>query len=332
MPESLRTDDLVLGVDLGGTKILTGLVDRAGVRHGPTVGAPTPAQDGPEEVLDAVARAAARALESASGPVRGVGVGSAGVIDPGDGVVVGSTDAFRDWPGTEIATGISRRLGGFPVVVDNDVNAHATGESWLGAGRGATIMLLVTVGTGVGAAIALEGRVVSGRHHMTGELGHTPARGAEHLRCGCGHRGHLEAIASGPGLVRHYRSLGGTRLPDARAVVRAADSGDPTAVRAVTDAASVLGTTLAGVVTTLDPDVVVLGGGLSNAGTLWWDAVENSLRAELVEPLTDVPLRRPELGPDAALIGAARLAWNRLTPDVLPDATDTGHVPEGDVR
>ena len=309
--------DLVLAVDLGGTKITVGLVDRCGTLHAESHTGPTPAQQGPEAVLDAVASLAGYVIANAPGPVVGVGVGAAGVIDPTRGLVVSSTDAFRDWPGTDIQRGLGRRLGR-PVVVVNDVTAHATGESWRGAGRGATLMLMITVGTGVGAAIAIDGRVLSGRHHMSGEIGHAPVRGADHLRCGCGRYGHLEAIASGPALVRHHQALGGAPRPDARAVIADAERGDALATRAVTDAARALGTALAAAATTLDPDVIVLGGGLTGAGPLWWDTVERSLRAELVEPLADVPLRRSDLGPDAALVGAARLAWNDLA-DIAPD-------------
>ena len=310
--------DLVLAVDLGGTKTTVGLVDRTGAVRGDSQTSPTPAKQGPEAVLDTVARIAAPLIASAPGSVIGVGVGAAGVIDSARGVVVSSTDAFRNWPGTDIRRGLAHRLG-LPVVVTNDVTAHATGESWRGAGRGAAVMLMITVGTGVGAGIAIDGRVLTGRHHMSGEIGHAPVRGADSLRCGCGRYGHLEAIACGPALVRYHRSLGGPPRSDARAVVTDAERGDPLAARAVVDAARALGTALAAAATTLDPDVIVLGGGLSGAGPLWWDCVETTLRAELVSPLTDVPLRPSALGADAALIGAARLAWNDVADTTSED-------------
>lgn len=292
----------VVGVDLGGTKIAAAVVDPDG-RVGEVVTRPTPSLEGPDAVLDAVAELVGGIVGDA--PV--VGVGAAGVIDPVRGVVESSTDAIAGWAGTDLAGGLSRRLGR-PVVADNDVNAHAVGEAWLGAGRGVSSMLLVTAGTGVGAAIVVDGRPLAGRRNMVGEIGHVPARGAERLRCGCGRDGHLEAIASGPGLVRHHARLAGSPATDARAVAAAAGAGDPVAAGALADAATALGTALAGLVTTLDPDVVVLGGGLAGAGESWWDTVEATLRRELVDRLADVPLRRPELGAVAAIVGAARLA------------------------
>lgn len=294
----------VVGVDLGGTKIAAALVDASG-DVGEVRTCLTPAAAGPQAVLDA----SAGLVREVAGPgsIAAVGVGSAGVVDPRSGRVLSATDALAGWAGTDLRGGLAARLGA-RVTVDNDVNAHAVGEAWRGAGRGVGTMLLVTAGTGVGAAIVVGGRPLPGRRHMVGEIGHLPARGAEGLRCGCGREGHLEAVASGPGLVRHHETLSGRALPDARAVVAAAHTGDATARRAVADAARALGTALAAVVTTLDPDVVVLGGGLAGAGPLWWDGVESALRAELVDLLADVPLRTPALGGAAAVVGAARLA------------------------
>jgi glucokinase len=243
-----------------------------------------------------------------------VAVGAAGVIDERSGRVLSATDAIAGWPGTELASGLQRLLD-LPVFADNDVNAHAAGEAWLGAGRGARTVLVVAVGTGVGGAVVIDGQPLHGVHHVAGEVGHVPARGAEHLTCGCGRRGHLEAVASGTGLLQHYRSLGGRdEVADSRAVLERAAAGDEVASRAVEDAATALGTSLAGMVMLVDPDVVVVGGGLAEAGDLWWEPVERTLRAELVDVAADVPLRRAVLGGTAPLVGAARNAWHRLGP------------------
>lgn len=321
---------MVVGVDLGGTKTAAATVGPDGV-HGPVLSVPTPAVHGPDAVLDAVAGlvaevlVAAGAASGAPAALRAVGVGTAGVVDVGRGVIVSATDTLPGWPGTDVAGGLRRRLAAhaagaphapgaavrpLPVFVENDVDAHAAGEVWLGAAAGARSALLVAVGTGVGAAVVLDGRPLRGAHHVAGEMGHVPVPGAEALRCPCGRTGHLEAIAAGPAIHRRYLALGGdASSPDARDVVARAAAGDELAAAVVRDAARAVGRAVAGTVTVLDPEVVVVGGGLAGAGALWWSALEDTLRAEVVDVLADVPLRPAALGNDAAVVGAARGAW-----------------------
>lgn len=194
--------------------------------------------------------------------------------------------------------------------VENDVDAHAAGESWRGAARGARSALLVAVGTGVGAAVVLDGRTWRGAHHLAGEIGHMPVPGADGLPCPCGRLGHLEAIGAGPALHRLYLARGGDPgCADTRGVVARAERGDDVAVRAVRDSAAAVGRAIAGVATVLDPEVVVVGGGLAAAGDLWWSAMDAAVRAEVVDALQGLPVRPAELGGAAPLIGAARGAW-----------------------
>jgi glucokinase len=309
---SAETSTFVVAVDLGGTKIAVAPVDAAG-ECGEVEVRPTPAQDGPERILDAVAAAVSDVIERCENAVvEGVGVGAAGIIDSTTGTVLSATDALKDWPGTVVGEGLGSRLR-LPVFIDNDANAHGAGEAWRGAGRGADTVLMVAAGTGVGGAVIMGGRPLHGAHHVAGEIGHAPVRGAEHLRCGCGRSGHLEAVASGSGLWRNYRARGGDpSVANARQVVALARDGDGLAHEVVEEAGSGLGRAMAAVVTVLDPDVVVVGGGLAEAGPLWWEPMERAFREELVDVLTDVPLRPAELGVHAALVGAAHLAWTRL--------------------
>ena len=302
----------VIAVDLGGTKIAAAAVDASG-ECGEVDVRPTPAQEGPDRILDAVADAVSDAMKRCGDrAVAGVGVGAAGIIDSATGTVLSATDALKDWPGTAVAERLGSRLG-LPVYVDNDANAHAEGEAWRGAGRGGETVLLVAAGTGVGGAVVQGGRPLHGAHHVAGEIGHAPVRGAAHLRCGCGRLGHLEAVASGPGLWRNYRHLGGdTSVKDAREIVARARDGEGPAQKAVEEAGSALGLALAGIVTVLDPDVVVVGGGLAGAGPVWWEPMERTFRADVIDVLADVPVRPAELGTKAALVGAAHLTWTRL--------------------
>ncbi|WP_265522265.1 ROK family protein [Oerskovia flava] len=307
----------VVGVDLGGTKIAAARVDADGA-CGPVRTRPTPARRGPGAVLDAVADAVREVVDESGGGLRALGLGTAGVVDVGRGVVVSATDTLPGWAGTDLVAALRHRLGGLvpvaggPLAVhaENDVDAHAAGEAWLGAAAGASSALLVAVGTGVGGAVVLDGRPLRGAHHLAGEMGHVPVPGAEGLRCSCGRTGHLEAVAAGPAIHRRYLALGGaTSSPDARDVVARADQGDALAVRVVRAAGAAVGRAVAGVATVLDPEVVVVGGGLARAGDLWWAALEGALRAEVVDVLAGLPVRPARLGASAAIVGAARGAW-----------------------
>lgn len=310
--------DAVVGVDVGGTTISAAIVASDG-RSQAIRSVPTPAQAGPQAMLDTIAQLAREVIEHErlrrGGPSAGVvalGVGTAGVVDVSRGLVVSSTDAIRGWAGTAVADGLRDRLG-LPVVVENDVDAHAAGEAWLGAAAGAPSALMVAVGTGVGASVVLAGRPLRGAHHVAGEMGHMPAPGAEGLRCPCGRTGHLEAIGSGPGLHRYYLALGGDPdSRDARGVVARAHAGEDLARRTVCDSARALGRSIAGIVTVLDPAIVVIGGGMSGAGELWWSTMETTLRAEVIDALADLVVAPATLGAAAPIVGAARAAWRLI--------------------
>lgn len=298
----------VVGVDLGGTKTTVALVDADGT-VGRALTVPTPAGAGPGAVLDAVADAV-RSL--GAGAPAAVGVGTAGVVDVGRGTIVSATDVMPGWPGTDVAAGLRERLGTDVVHVENDVDAHAAGEAWLGAAAGRSSALVVAVGTGVGAAVVLDGTVLRGAHHVAGEMGHVPTPGAEGLRCPCGRPGHLEGLGAGPAVLRRYVELGGDpATPDTRDVVARADAGDPLALRAVADAAGAIGRATAGIVTVLDPEIVVFAGGLSRATGGWWPAMLGALRAELIDVLAGVPVVLARLD-NAAVVGAARGAHRAL--------------------
>jgi glucokinase len=304
----------VVGVDLGGTKTAAAAVSRDGT-VGPVRSVLTPAQAGPGAILDVVADLVRDVAAGVPGPVRGLGVGTAGVVDVTTGTIISATDAIAGWTGTDVAGGLRERLadlwpGSVPVHIENDVDAHAAGEAWLGAAAGLPSVLMVAVGTGVGGAVVLDGRPLRGAHHVAGEMGHLPTPGAEGLRCTCGRPGHLEALGAGPALHRHYLALGGDpACPDTRDVVARAGQGEETAARAVRESAAAVGRATAAVVTVLDPAAVVVGGGMAGAGRMWWDAMESTLRSELIAPLAGLPVLPAALGGSAAVVGAARGAW-----------------------
>ncbi|MFF1384024.1 ROK family protein [Arthrobacter sp. NPDC058288] len=309
-----------IGVDLGGTKTAAGVVSAAGeVLFSETI--PTLSRDGGEAILDATAALVSGLMSQARAQgldVAGVGVGSAGVIDAGRGVVVSATDAILGWAGTELAAGLASRLRLTPESVRavNDVHAHALGESWTGAAAETASSLLVAFGTGVGGSFVLAGSPVLGHRYVAGHVGHLASpfaysRGRA-LPCVCGRAGHVEAIASGPAIREAYVRLGGSPdVPDTRAVFALAHDGDAAATTAVRDAAVAAGQAVGGLANVLDPELVVVSGGLADAGEPWWKPMEAALRAELLAPLAGLPVRPAALGNTAAVIGAASLL---LTP------------------
>jgi glucokinase len=315
----------VIGVDLGGTKTAAGIVSEAGeVLMSGTI--PTLNRTGGRAILDATATLVSGLVERAAGAgltVSGVGVGSAGVIDAASGTVVSATDAILGWAGTDLAAGLSARVG-LPVRAINDVHAHALGEAWLGAATGTTSSLMVAFGTGVGGSFVVNGSPLLGHRFVGGHVGHFASPYAvvdgKPLPCVCGGFGHVEAVASGPAIHEAYLRFGGraSAAEDTRGVFTLAtanhdghDASVAAAARAAVElGAKAAGQALGGLINILDPEVVVVSGGLADAGEPWWKPMEAALRQELLAPLASVPVLRATLGNTAAIAGAAKLVLN----------------------
>lgn len=303
---------LCVAVDVGGTKISAAVVDRAGRVHPRTrVVRPTPHGDS-AAVLAAVAcaAAAARDAEGRDAAVQGLGVAVPGIVDRDSGAVRSATATLPGWSGTRVSAGLSE-LTRLPSVVDNDVRAMAAGELHFGVAKGLADVLFVSVGTGVGGAVVLEGRVLAGPHSAAGSIAHllVPVRGA--LACGCGRIDHVEAVASGPAIEAAYRERSGDAAGVAEIAVRAA-AGSGDAVACLSGAAEVLGRALAGVVGALDVTMVVIGGGVALAGDAFLRPLAGAFRAEVLPPLADVRVVAAALGTDAPLVGAASWLWESL--------------------
>ncbi|WP_045731131.1 ROK family protein [Pseudarthrobacter chlorophenolicus] len=305
-----------IGVDLGGTKTAAGVVSGNGeVLFSDTI--PTLNREGSAAVLDATAGLIAGLRDRAADAgitVGLVGVGSAGVIDAARGVVVSATDAITGWAGTALTAGLAARLDlpASSVLAVNDVHAHALGEAWTGAAAGTSSSLLVAFGTGVGGSFVLGGAPVLGHRYAGGHVGHFASPyaydGGSPLPCVCGGAGHVEAIASGPAIRESYVRRGGSSLAaDTRAVFGLAEAADAVAAEAISTAAAAAGQAVGGLANILDPEVVLVSGGLADAGERWWQPMEAALRAELLPALSGIPVRPAALGNTAAIVGAARL-------------------------
>ncbi|MFC8501779.1 ROK family protein [Pedococcus sp. NPDC057267] len=296
-------------LDIGGTKTAAALVTPTGeVLHRATT--PTPGSRGPDAVLQAAADlVTSLPTRSAATTPTALGVGSAGVLDPMTGHVVGATNVLRDWTGTDLVGELQRRTG-LRTVAINDVHAHGLGEAIHGAGAGHRTVLVMAVGTGIGASQVIDGIVLRGARGVAGHAGHQPSPFAAKLPCTCGGRGHLEAIASGPALAREYRRRAATDVLDLREVAsRAATGADRVAADVIALGGSAVGSCLGGLVNVLDPHLVVVGGGVANLGGAWWEALVTAFRAELLPALDGVGIVPATLGDDAALVGAAHAAW-----------------------
>lgn len=299
--------ELVAALDIGGTKMAAAVVDGSG-RVLDRARVATPAPQGAAAVLVAAADLVRTVIGSHH--VVGLGVGSAGVVDPETGVVLGATDVLAGWVGTDIRGALSSALG-LPVAVRNDVHAHALGEATYGAGVGSRSLLHVAVGTGIGAAfhhVALPGGLLVGAHAAAGHVGHMPSRDAGDLDCTCGARGHLEAVAAGPSLVREHQRRTGIRAGDLREVVALASAGDRNARDVIALGGRAVGSVVGGLINSFDPDVVVVGGGVASLGDSWWAPLRAAAALEVLPALRDTPIVPSGLGEDAALLGAAALA------------------------
>lgn len=292
-----------LVLDIGGTKIAAGVVDAEGqlLHHNRQ---PTPRSADPEEVWAAAAVTLAEALAAAGGEVCGVGISSAGPIHLDRGSISPvNIAAWRDFPVVDRA---SRAVPGVPVRLAGDGLCMALGEHWRGAGRGARFMLGMVVSTGVGGGLVLDGVPYTGRTGNAGHVGHVIAD-PDGQPCACGGRGCVEAIASGPNLVSWARSQGWGGA-EARELAAAAAAGEDVAVRAFGRGARALAVMIASVAAVCDLDLVVVGGGVAQAGPVLFDPLRAALREYLgLDFIRGLSVLPAELGGQAGLVGAAAL-------------------------
>ena len=299
---------LTLALDIGGTKIAVGLVDAAGALvH--TATRPTGGDRDADQVWAVIAGLIRDELDTAGGTVGAVGIASAGPVDLVAGTV--SPVNIGDWRGFPVRDRVAALVPGTPVRLGGDGVCMALGEHWCGAGRGAEFLLGMVVSTGVGGGLVLGGAPYHGRTGNAGHVGHVVVdhRGPP---CRCGGRGCVEAVASGPAMVRWAVQNGWSPPssgPDAKALADAVTAGDPVAACAFDRGATALAAMIASVAAVCDLDLVVIGGGVARSGPVLFDP----LRAALADYtglafLRDVRVVSAELGGDAGLVGAAALA------------------------
>jgi glucokinase len=298
-------------VDIGGTKIAVGLVDRVGKLLW-SAEAPTRACDGPEAALVAISAMLRDAARHANQQVLAVGVGCTGPVDPNNGVV-GDVALLPGWEGFPVSSRLEN-LFQVPVRLENDCDAAALGELRYGSGMGAKRFLYVTVSTGVGAGFLLDGRIDRGVMGAHAEAGHHTIE-ASGPACYCGATGCWESLASGVALANSYRAaVGASEDCSAEEVFRKARNQDVAAVEAVARFTYYLGIGLGNLMTLYAPEVIALGGGILESRDQFLDqAVEIARSRARLVPASKIDIRPAALGRQAALIGAACLGQDAHT-------------------
>jgi N-acetylglucosamine kinase len=292
------------GIDLGGTKIEGVILDPEFPKEAlHRLRVPTDAALGYNHILTQIASLVAQ-LEGASGSSRAsiIGIGTPGITIPSSGLLKNSNTLCLN--GRPLAKDLERILG-CSVVLANDANCCALAEATLGAARGQKTVFGIILGTGVGGGIVVNGKILTGRHGICGEWGHNPLQG-EVTPCYCGRRGCLETVCSGPALEGFYTSLGGDSIP-LREIAARAYKGEEKAVATITRLQLKFAEALGAVVNLLDPDAVVIGGGVGNIDTLYSLETRDAVCSHLFNDRFDTPLLRPQLGDSAGVFGAAML-------------------------
>lgn len=292
-----------IGVDVGGSKLLAVRLTGEGIVEASAT-SPMPGRTAPGAALeDAIVDLGQRV--AGTHDVAGLGLAAAGLVDAAsERFLFGAHLPWRDEPVRDRLAALT----GWTVALDNDANCAGRAEASLGAARGAGSALLITLGTGIGGALILDGRVWRGAHGLAGEFGHQQVV-PDGLPCECGLRGCWEQYCSGRALERVIRVALGRHL-DGPDVTRLAETGDRVARQAFASIGTWLGVGVAGLVSSFDPEVVVVGGGVGSAGDLLLDPARAALRESLqgtdFRPVP--PLLPAALGPEAGAVGAALLA------------------------
>jgi glucokinase len=312
--------DVALGIDVGGTKVAFGLVDAAG-RLAEASRIENRVAHGADDLLQQVASEARRlAAAAGSAGVAAVGVGLCELIDL-EGQV--RSAASIPWSRRQILGALSS-IG--PVVVEADVRAAALAEARVGAGRAYDSFAFVTVGTGISSCLVLGGMPYRGAHGTAKLLGSAPVT-MTCPHCATRQRVSLEEIAAGPALVRQFERRTGAKVGCAEEVFAAAEQGDAVAEGLILELGETLGSFVALLVNIVDPQAVVIGGGLGTAGGVFWDEVVRSARAHIyADHVRNLPIVMAELGATAGVVGAGIRGLQEFGSAVVPLGSGRGEL------
>ena len=310
--------EYAFGIDLGGTTAKIGLFTTSGALLEKWEVA-TDTSNAGEHILENLAAAVLGKMKEQSiqpEQVEGVGIGVPGpVLDSSIVPIVCAN--LGGWGERNVSAQLSGLLDGLKVLVGNDANVAALGEIWMGAAKGAKNAVMVTLGTGVGGGVVVNGKVIDGVHGAGGEIGHITVNRHETAVCGCGKRGCLEQYSSATGVVRCMKKLLDEN-PDTPCVLRgtefaakdvfdAARNGDALAAREVDEMSDTLGMALANIASTVDPEAFLVGGGVARAGDVLFAPLNKHFQEYAFKSCRETPIKQASLGNDAGIYGAVRL-------------------------
>ncbi len=310
--------EYAFGIDLGGTTAKIGLFTTSGALLEKWEVA-TDTSNAGEHILENLAAAILGKMnEQGIQPeqVEGVGIGVPGpVLDSSIVPIVCAN--LGGWGERNVSAQLSGLLNGLKVLVGNDANVAALGEIWMGAAKGAKNAVMVTLGTGVGGGVVVNGKVIDGVHGAGGEIGHITVNRHETATCGCGKHGCLEQYSSATGVVRCMKKLLDEN-PDTPCVLRgtefaakdvfdAARNGDVLAAREVDEMSDTLGMALANIASTVDPEAFLVGGGVARAGDVLFAPLNKHFQEYAFKSCRETPIKQASLGNDAGIYGAVRL-------------------------
>ena len=310
--------EYAFGIDLGGTTAKIGLFTTSGALLEKWE-VPTDTSNAGEHILENLAAAILGKMKEQSidpEQVEGVGIGVPGPVQNASVVPIVCAN-LGGWGEQNVSARLSGLLDGLKVLVGNDANVAALGEIWMGAAKGCSSAVMVTLGTGVGGGVIVNNHVIDGTHGAGGEIGHITVNRHETAVCGCGKKGCLEQYSSATGVVRCMKKLLDEN-PDTPCVLRGTDfvakdvfdaarSGDALAAREVDEMADTLGMALASVAATVDPEAFLVGGGVSRAGEVLFAPLTKHFKEYAFPSCRETPINQASLGNDAGIYGAVRL-------------------------
>jgi len=320
-PDTRKMHNPIFAVDIGASKIASCWVLPGGRVEQVSL-TPTEAQQGGEAVMRKVIQVCQAGTQKAQlfkeekfVKPAAIGISTAGQIDFETGRVIFATQNMPGWTGMEVRQRIETALE-MQTCVENDVNCFALGEAYCGAGKGLRHVLCLAIGTGIGGAIIIDGRLYRGWKGSAGELGHISIdyRGNP---CNCGARGCVETYAAGPAIEAAFQQqadkfpgIQEQEVLSCRGITQLAQGGDEFAARVLRTAGDRLGTCLAGLLNLLNPEAVILGGGVLESNDIYLEAARLAAREKALPPMKDTPILKSKLpGSQAQLVGAAALCW-----------------------
>lgn len=296
-----------IGVDIGGTNLTAGLVREDGrLLNIAREDTPSGGEEALALLLEMVGDIYCTTKAQASQPV-GIGLSFGGPVDFAAQAIVRSHHVEGWQPGLKLAERFAAEFN-VPAVVDNDANCGGLGEAVFGAAKGYSSALYVNIGTGIGGAIILNGRVHHGAHSTAGEIGHSIVLSGGPL-CTCDKLGCLEALSSGSAIGREGRAAGLGEAITGKEVGQRAQEGDAVAVRVVEHAGRWLGVALGNAVNLFDPQIIVLGGGVPALGDLYLEPAREAFRATVMPAAINTPIVAAQLGYEAGVVGAAAMIY-----------------------